>query len=339
MDSPIARFSFWYAALTSVGSADAGRMVPPGSLPIAWDKPARRMAENVAVMDAAVRRQLLEILRAKADAAPWSAIDASWMKSIVRDWPPQWKLWALDSLPASAREQLQRSLNPTKRGAAGGGDKGRSPQSAVVAEGHMPDWWPAWFARHVKKALDYPDLPPWVKHSEVGLPGSLWERDSQELLLIMRLHGTSGLVACLRHMPRPEGQQLIWQLPADFQTEATEVVQAKKWTDDPFWPQIFGELTHLAPVLGDRLQWMALADWVRAGMQQEQTPYLERLAYRLPRKYGKWMLQQMAARPEWTSLAVQPSIESWRQKLGDLLTTLGKEGRIRASAGTEAQTK
>ncbi|GBC84151.1 hypothetical protein HRbin11_00573 [bacterium HR11] len=74
--------------------------------------------------------------------------------------------------------------------------------------------------------------------------------------------------------------------------------------------------------------WMGLADWVRAGLQQGQDVLLRRLAYRLPRSLGEWLLHQMGARPPWVSLPVQPDLAHWRQQLAELIQALSRRGRI-----------
>jgi hypothetical protein len=64
---------------------------------------------------------------------------------------------------------------------------------------------------------------------------------------------------------------------------------------------------------------MALADWARVGTQAGQELHLRRLAFRLPRHWGEWLLRQVESRPAWLSLPVQPDIEAWRQALQELL--------------------
>ncbi len=335
MHSPVSQFSFWYAALKTRSELTPAEL--PEFLRTSSESDAKRahhMAEQLAGMDPDVRRQLIGIIRDKVSAVPWSAIHPSWIRSLIRDWPPQWRFWALECLPAATRELLQKSI---QKGTHIRTQGVRSPLSKpVVVDGHVPAWWPAWFGNHVRRTLKYPDLPPWTKSSaDAELPGGLWEMDDNDLVLILRLHGTSGFVGCLRKLPRAEGQQLIWQLPTEFQSVASEVVQGKKWISDPFWPQVFTELKDEFPAVGDRLVWMALADWTRVGLQQAQGPLLRRMAYRLHRKYGKWMLRKMETSPEWIALPVQPGIDAWRQTLQDLIQTLRQAGRIQPAAESE----
>lgn len=333
MYSPAGQLSFWYA---SIKTKPAVELNPLESPPQESDaRRARHMAEQIAGMGPEMQRQLLRILRGKTAAIPWRSIHPSWIRSLIREWPAQWRLWALESLPSDARDLLQKSIQASSHGRPQ--TKPFAQHRPVFLDGHVPVWWPAWFGSAVKRALRYPDLPPWGKPTD--LPGSLWQEDSHDLLLILRLHGTSGLVACLKKLPRTEGQQLIWQLPSDYQSVATEVVQAKKWLDDPFWPAIFNELGALFPVLADRLVFMAMADWIRCGRQQGQDAIMRRLVFRLPRKYGKWMLQQLDSSPEWANTPVQPSVDFWKQKLQDLIQTLRQGGRIRAALAGETPAK
>jgi hypothetical protein len=76
-----------------------------------------------------------------------------------------------------------------------------------------------------------------------------------------------------------------------------------------------------------RLFRMALADLVRCGLQQDQEPHLRRLAYRLPRRWGAWLLEQIEELPEWTTLEPQPSLEAWKQDLWGVLEPAEAETR------------
>jgi hypothetical protein len=64
---------------------------------------------------------------------------------------------------------------------------------------------------------------------------------------------------------------------------------------------------------------MALADWLRVGLQRGQERSLRRLAFRLPRRWGEWMLRVMDERPDWLGRPVLPSGEAWDASLSSLL--------------------
>jgi hypothetical protein len=55
---------------------------------------------------------------------------------------------------------------------------------------------------------------------------------------------------------------------------------------------------------------------MRSGVQQKQEIELRRLCFRLPRRWGAWMLVELAARPDWLARPVLPSIGAWREALG-----------------------
>jgi len=319
--NPLTDLALWYAAFkTGVPASPALLARPTGSE--AYTQRVRRMAEQVHGMAPAAQAQILRILRLKSATVPWSALHPSWLGALMQDWPAPWRLWTLESLPPNLRGRLQKVLAP--------------PETPVIIAGPAPSWWGPWLSAYVKAWLDYPDLPPWEKASFIEqLPGSLWEADDRDVVVILRLYGTWGLVNCLRKLPRSEAQQLIWRLPVDLQGVAMELAQARKWSEDPFWPSIYAELNGSQAALEAVLIWMALADWVRAGLQAEQEILLRRLAYRLPRNLGEWLLQQMRDRPPWTALPVRPDPAHWRRQLAEFIQTLSRQGRIHLP--TEAQ--
>jgi hypothetical protein len=107
----------------------------------------------------------------------------------------------------------------------------------------------------------------------------------------------------------------MWRLPIMCQAVAQETVQKRIWSDDPFWPAVFDGLATEFPDVEARVFRIALADWLRAGVAQGQERSLRRLAFRLPRRWGEWMLRELAARPEWLLRPVTPSLEAWRLAL------------------------
>ncbi len=314
MMNPLTDLAFVYAALKVRSDVRTGTPFQSGSSE-AYAQRARRMAEQIYGMAPAAQAQILRILRLKSATVPWSAIHPSWLGALLQNWPAPWRLWTLESLPPNLRGRLQKMFPP--------------PETPVIIYGSVPSWWGPWLSMYVKARLDYPDLPPWEKASFVEqLPGSLWEADDRDVIVILRFYGTWGLVNCLRKLPRSEAQALIWRLPVDLQGVAMELAQARKWSDDPFWPTIYAELSESQASLEAVLIWMGLADWIRAGLQEEQEILLRRLAYRLPRNLGEWLLRQMRDRPPWSALPVQPDPAHWRQQLAELIQTLSQQGRI-----------
>jgi hypothetical protein len=309
MYSPFGHVAFWYAALAQ----------PPGRAPRAYpfaaaggaqdDERARRMARRLREQPPALRGPLLSALSGRASVLPWTALHPSWLEEVLEGCGPRWRPWALDVLPRPLRGRLQRdeAENSDEEGPA-------------RLEDRAPAWWASWFSSRVKARLRYPDLPPWERAAgAAGLPGTLWEREEGELIRLLALHGTRGLVSALRRLPREEAQRWIWQLPAECQPVANETIRRRHWLDDPFWPAILEALGPEFPELESRLFRMALADWARAGMQAGQELHLRRLAFRLPRHWGEWLLRQVESGPAWLSLPVQPDIETWRQRLQGLL--------------------
>jgi hypothetical protein len=293
MYSPFAHLSFWYAALGSPGAP------PPAAYPFgdpdAEDAPVRGFASRLRETPAASRGPLLSVLRAQASVLPWSAIHPSWLEPILAEYPAQWRLWALALLPGPLRARLEE-------------DRAQGP-SALLA-GRAPSWWAAFFADDVRRRLDYPDLVPWLGATG-GLPGSLWERSDTELARLLAVHGTRGFVSAVRRLPRGEAQTLLWHLPAQCQSVAQEAVTRRLFSDDPFWPEILEGLAGEFPALEARLFRMALADWLRVGFQRGQGRTLRRLAFRLPRRWGEWMLRAAEERPDWLERPVLPSLEAW----------------------------
>jgi hypothetical protein len=299
MDSPFAHVSFWYAAL---GASSAPPAYPFGE-PDANEGPAQEFAARLRRAPPASRAPLMSVLRGQSSVLPWSAIHSSWLEPILADYPAQWRLWSLALLPGAVRTRLEE-------------DRGAGP-SALLA-GRSPSWWPAFFSSDVRARLAYPDLPPWPDFA-AGLPGSLWERSDVDFARLLAVHGTRGFVSAVRRLPRSEAQSLLWRLPVPCQAVVQETVARRLWSDDPFWPEILERLAADHPELEARLFRMALADWVRVGLQRGQQRTLRRLAFRLPRRWGEWMLRAADERPDWLSRPVVPSAEAWDESLSSLL--------------------
>ncbi len=308
MYSPFAHLSFWYSALGA----------PPDRAPTAYpfapmgsdETDARSMAVQLRETPAEQQRPLLRVLAGKASLLPWSALHPTWLEEIVASCGPQWRLWALEALPADLRARLQA-------------DRHEAENPALLAS-DPPRWWLSWFAAHVKQTLAYPDATPWERSAgPEAVPGCLWERDELELTRLLAIHGTRGFVSAARRLPRAEAQQWLWSLPAQCQPVAQETVQKKLWSDDPFWPEIVGALAAEFPDVEARLFRIALADWLRAGLAQGQELSLRRLAFRLPRRWGEWLLHQLDTRPSWLELPVLPSVAVWRTALARLVAPPG----------------
>jgi hypothetical protein len=305
MYSPFAHLSFWYAALAASPQDQpaAYPFLPPGGE--AADRMARHLAQQLRDGAPDVQKPLLRVLREKASLLPWSAIHPSWLQETLGASSPQWRLWALEILPETLRAALSE-LRPD----------GAAP---ALLDARPPAWWAAWFTAHVKATLAYPDLPPWEKSGRPdGLPGVLWEDDEREIVRLLAVHGTRGFVSAVRRLPRPEAQQWLWQLPAQCQPVANEAVQARKWSDDPFWPEIFQVLAPEFPDVEARLFRAGLADFLRAGLQQGQELPLRRLAFRLPRRWGEWALRTIAERPAWLEMPLLPDVDAWKRALHDI---------------------
>ena len=308
MYSPFAHLSFWYAAASS--PADPPPVYPfaaPGSE--AGDAAARRLAAQLGAGDGAAGRELLEVLHGRSALLPWSALHPSWLADILADASPSWRSWALAVVPAALREKLP----PGASGIAGAEPHGPA----------APSWWSGWFTAHVKRRLGYPDLPPWPAPAE--LPGSLWEREEPEISRMLAVWGTRGFISAVRTLPRTEAQEWLWALPPACHELADETVKQRFWSEDPFWPEVFQALATEFPEAEARLFRMALADLMRAGVQQSQESELRRLAFRLPRRWGGWMLVELAARPAWLERPVLPSLEAWRDEVGAVLDPPGPE--------------
>jgi hypothetical protein len=299
MDRPFARVAFWYAAL--------GTSSPPPSDPFVeaagGDDEARAFAARLRQAPAASRAPLMSVLRGQAQVLPWSAIHPSWLEPVLAAYPAQWRLWALALLPGPVRSQLEE-------------DRGEGPSTLLA--GRAPSWWPAFFSDDVRCRLDYPDRPPWPD-ATTALPGSLWEHSDVDFARVLAVWGTRGIVAAAWRLPRATAQELLWQLPAQCQAVAQETASNRLWNDDPFWPEILERLAAEHPHLEARLFRMALADWVRVGLQRGQEASLRRLAYRLPRRWGEWVLRTMDDRPDWLGRPVLPSVEAWEAGLKALL--------------------
>jgi hypothetical protein len=245
----------------------------------------------------------MSVLRGQSSVLPWSAIHPSWLEPILAEYPPQWRLWALALLPGPLRSRLEE-------------DRGAGPSTLLV--GRAPSWWPAFFSSDVRRRLAYPELLPWPD-AAAGLPGALWERSDVDFARLLAVYGTRGIVSAAWRLPRATAQALLWQLPVQCQAVAQETAARRLWTDDPFWPEILERLAGEHPELEARLFRMALADWLRVGLQRGQEPSLRRLAFRLPKRWGEWLLQVADERPDWLGRPVLPSAEAWDASLSSLL--------------------
>jgi hypothetical protein len=299
MASPFARLAFWYSAL---GGSAACPEYPFGP-PEPTDASLRRFAERLREAPPATRAALASVLRGQAAVLPWSAIHPSWLEPVLAEYPPQWRLWALALLPSGMRSRLEE-------------DRGEGP-SALLA-GRAPAWWPAFFTADVRRRLAYPDLAP-IPEATAGLPGVLWERPDSELAGALAVHGTRGVVSAARQLPRAEAQSLLWQLPAPCQAVAQEAVARRLFSDDPFWPEMLERLAPEFPELEARLFRMGLADWLRVGLQRGQAGTLNRLAFRLPRRWGEWMRRVLDERPDWLSRPPREGAAAWDAGLTQLL--------------------
>jgi len=322
--SPLGHLAFHYAELASKAGAHGGRLLYHEQPSEDDSRRARRMAEQLFKMEPDVQRQLFVLLRLKASTIPWRSIHPSWLTNLMKPWPVSWRLWTLGCLPPDVSSRVQKS----------------SPTTMRVVGGRAPVWWSVWLSDHVRERFGYPDVSPWEKGlHESDLPGTLWETEDIDIVVILRAHGTFGLVSCLRKLARSEAQALMWQLPPDAQPIATEVVQSKKWVDDPFWTHVYEEMKASHPALKDRLLWMAWADWLRCATQDRQGPALRRLIYRLPRPLGSWALQQLETPPSWISMPIQQGVDEWKKQLKMLARDLHAKGQIRldVAAGVSAQ--
>jgi hypothetical protein len=299
MYSPFAHLSFWYAAL--------GTSSVPAAYPFAEesgpDDAVRQFAARLRQAPPASRAPLMSVLRGQSSILPWSAIHPSWLEPILGAYPAQWRLWALSLLPGTVRSRLEE-------------DRGEGPSTLLA--GRAPSWWPAFFSSDVRGRLAYPDRPPWPDGA-AELPGALWERSDVDFARLLAVWGTRGIVAAAWRLPRAKAQDLLWQLPAQCQAVAQETASGRLWNDDPFWPEILERLAEEHPEMETRLFRMALADWLRVGLQRGQEPSLRRLGYRLPRRWGEWMLRTMDERPEWLGRPVLPSAAAWDASLSSLL--------------------
>jgi len=318
--SPLRWISATYAAKVS----EHAQSLPA---PCLEDAPAeadarrmQRMVEQLVEMPSKTRQELFQLLRWKARAVPWSAIHPSWILPLFDALPGGWRLWAVASLPPEIRGQFARADGET----------------VILSPGKPPPWWIGWIADHVRESLDYPEFAPWERGGEDALR-SLWEHEQAELERLLRAHGATGLVACIRKMPRPEAQQLLWQVPADLEPLVADTVQSQKWVDDPFWTTILAEFEALSPDVGGRLFWMGFADVLRYGNQSDASAHLRRLAFRLPREAGHWALEQLRSRPAWLALPLQPSVEHWKERFQALRDEL--LGRAQPPMTSKARTE
>jgi hypothetical protein len=287
--SASARVSFWYAAYAAGQRPDGYPFAPPDG---ESDAAARHVAAQLLEMPRGARASLLAVLHERSARLPWSALHSDWVEGLLVDFPPAWRAWALACLPPPLRDEM-------------GGD--------VAAAAPPPRWWAEWFERDARRRLLYPELPPWERAAL--LPGSLWERDLRDLSRLLARHGTRGFVSVVRRLPRDEAQRWLWQLPEACQAEATAVASARAWSDDPFWPEAFRALDGEASTAEARIFRLALADWARAGVQGGQEAGMRRLAFRLPRAWGEWLLRQLDLRPAWLARPVEGDLERWRLEL------------------------
>lgn len=293
MYSPFAHLAFWHAAASSSADPpDVYPFAPPGSE--ANDTAARHLAAQLQAREPEARQELLAVLHGRSALLPWLSLHPSWLEDILADAPEAWRGWALAVLPATLRPPLLK-------------DK------ASPGDTPPPPWWPAWFTGHVKQRLGYPDPPPWPTSPDP--PGSLRDVDEATLHGLLRIWGTRGLLSALRTRPRAEAQQWLWALPSDCRPVADQTVQERRLSEDPFWAEVFTALASDPSVAEACLTRLALADLMRAGGQLRQEIELRRLAFRLPRELGGWMLVELAARPGWLDHPVQPSLEAWRESL------------------------
>jgi hypothetical protein len=308
MPSALSHVAFWYTALGAPGQSLPARSP---LAPEAEDRRAQELARRLRQTPPERRGPLVEVLRARAALLPWSQIHPSWLEPIFLTLPPQWRLWALAALPPELRERL---------------DEDRSSGDSAILAPRAPSWWPAFFSAHVKHALAYPELEPWASEGE-ELPGRLWEWPEGELTRLLAVHGTRGFVSALRSMDRAEAQQWMWRLPPQCQPLAQETVTRSLFYEDPFWAVIFRALEAEFPALEARIFRAALADWLRAGRQQGCEPALRRLAFRLPRRWGEWMLARLDTAPEWMEMPVVPSLAEWARALDAASSRTAKEVR------------
>ena len=305
MDSPFARLSFWYSALGVCESPPLYPFAPPE----ASDEPLRGFAARLREAAPAARAALMSVLRGQAMVLPWSAIHPSWLEPLLAEYPAQWRLWALTLLPGAMRSRLEE-------------DRGEGPSTLLA--GRAPSWWPAFFSADVRRRLGYPDLLP-VPVAATGLPGALWERPDAELVGPLAVHGTRGVVSAARQLPRAAAQNLLWQLPEQCQRVAQETVAGRLWSEDPFWPELLERLAAEFPELEARLFRMGLADWLRVGLQRGQERTLRRLAFRLPRRWGEWMLRIVDERPDWLGRPLLTGAAAWDEALSSSLATAAEQ--------------
>jgi hypothetical protein len=288
--SASSRVSFWYAACVA-GDRPEGYPFAPADAEA--DVAARHVAAQLAEMPREARAPLLGVLHERSSRLPWSALHPDWVEPLLAELPPAWRAWGLACLPPPVRAEM-------------GGEEAGAP----------PRWWAEWFERDARQRLRYPELPPWERAGV--LPGSLWERDHKELVRLLARHGTRGFVSAVRRLGRDEAQRWLWQLPAACQAEATAVASTRAWSDDPFWLEVFRALGAEAPSAETRIFRLALADWARAGLQGGQEGGTRRLAFRLPRAWGEWLLRQLDLRPSWLARPVEGGLEAWRGALAAL---------------------
>jgi hypothetical protein len=299
MYSPFAHLAFWYAALEAPSAPPAY----PFAEPPVPDEPVRRLAARLRQAPPASRAPLVSVLRGQSSTLPWSAIHFSWLEPILAAYPAQWRLWALALLPGPVRARLEED---------------RSEGPSTLLAGRAPSWWPAFLSSDVRARLAYPDRPPW-REASTELPASLWERADVDFARLLGVWGTRGIVSAAWRLPRAKAQDLLWQLPAQCQAVAQETASRRRWHDDPFWPEILERLAEEHPEMEARLFRMALADWLRVGRQRGQEHGLRRLAFRLPRRWGEWMLRVLDERPDWLDRPVLPSVAAWDASLSSLL--------------------
>lgn len=267
---------------------------------------AAQTAERIAALPVENRRLVLDRLHAGEARVPWARVHPTWVRHTLEDCPGPWLPWAVDSLPAKVRVLVQQ--------AASGGLRviGNTP----------PDWWRAWMERRAHRRLRVPQTLPAERAANAAADDALEELlhgRNVPLRAALTTLGVVGFVSHLRTLPRPDQQRLLWELPTELQAVAARLIERKGWVEDPFWTVVFADSsTRFAKPL-DRMLHLGLADVARAGIQSGRQGDLRALALRLPRAIGAWLLEQIAAGPEWTALAVQPSFAEWNARLLDLV--------------------
>jgi len=248
---------------------------------------------------------VVDRLRAGGSRVPWARIHPTWVKHALEDCPRPWLPWAVDTLPAKLRVLVQQAA---------------SGEARVIGSA-PPAWWGAWMERRAHRRLGVPPTLPAERGANAADDAfeELLHGRSVPLRAVLTTLGVVGFVSHLRTLPRPEQQKLVWDLPTELQSVAARLIERKRWVEDPFWTTAFTEVGSGFQKPLDRMLHLGIADVVRAGVQSGRRGDLRSLALRLPRGLGAWLLEQVAAAPEWTTMPVQPSFDEWNGKLLDLV--------------------